>query len=129
MDKTNPVVADADWPHEASAIQLLKASGRSVTRIPRSREPGERTADIVVDGEIYEMKSPTASSTRALERNVRRALHQAQRVVIDGRRMSKMSNQKLEHELTKMAGQIRSLRALLLITHDGRVIDIPCHRK
>lgn len=112
------------WPHEIEAAKALASAGRLVEFIPETKGKQVKTADIQMDGNLWEIKSPESNSLRALQKNLRKALHQASRVVIDTRRMKGISDDLSEHELTKLSREFKSLKKLVLIRKDGTVVDI-----
>lgn len=119
------VPGDADvWPHEYETARSLARAGHNVTFIKKSDIDHERTPDLLLDGELWEMKSPKASSARAIDRNLRRALRQSSRIVFDCRRMKNLPDAVVERELRKAANDLRSLKRLLFVNHRGEVIDI-----
>lgn len=112
------------WPHEIDAAEALAADGRMVEFVPEIVGRQVKTADVQMDGNLWEIKSPESGSLRALQKNLRRALHQARCVVIDARRMKGLSDSTVERELLRLSGEFRSLRKLLFIKKDGTVVDI-----
>lgn len=77
-----------------------------------------------MDGERWEMKAPKASSARAVERNLHRALRQSPRIVFDCRRMKNLPDAVIERELRKRSLELKTLKRLLFVNHQGAVIDI-----
>lgn len=119
------VPGDADvWSHEYETARSLARAGFNVTFIKKSDVDHERTPDLLINGELWEMKAPKASSARAIDRNLRRALRQSPRVVFDCRRMKSLSDAVVERELRKAAGCLRSVKRLLFVNHHGEVVDI-----
>ena len=70
------------------------------------------------------MKAPRSNKASAVDKNVRKALHQAKRVVFDSRRMKSIPDATVERELRKSAATLRSMRHLLFVNRKGQVIDI-----
>lgn len=119
------IPGDVDvWPHEYRTAVALSRAGFNVTFIKRSDEDREKTPDVLIDGQRWEMKAPKASNTRAIDRNLRRALRQSRRVIIDSRRMKNLPDAVVERELRKHARDMRSIERLMLVNHRGEVIDI-----
>lgn len=48
-----------------------------MTFIKKSDENREKTPDLLIDGQHWEMKAPKTSNARAIDRNLRRALRQS----------------------------------------------------
>lgn len=69
--------------------KALALAGYDIVFVDRPDKQGERVADILMDGDTWEMKSPRSDSLKAIERNVKRARNQSPCVVLDSRRMRK----------------------------------------
>jgi hypothetical protein len=53
------IPADCDvWPHEVKTAKALAVAGHDARFVRKSNQPYVRTADLVMDGEVWEMKSP-----------------------------------------------------------------------
>ncbi len=70
------------------------------------------------------MKAPKADNVRAIDRNIRRALHQSPNIIIDARRMKKLPDEVIERELRKHAREMRSIKHLWFINRQREIIDI-----
>lgn len=101
--------------HEIRTAQALAAHGMVVEFIPESFEERITSPDVLIDGVRWEIKSPTASNSKALERNLRRALRQSENVILDSRRMKLMADSTVRRELVKLSTSISKLRKLMLI--------------
>ena len=119
------ITGDVDvWPHEYRTAVALSRAGFNVTFIKKSDEDREKTPDLLIDGQLWEMKAPKASNARAIDRNLRRALRQSRRIIIDSRRMKDLPDATVERELRKHARDMRSIERLVFVNHRGEVIDI-----
>ena len=112
------------WPQEYRTAVALSRAGFNVTFIKKSDEDREKTPDLLIDGQLWEMKAPKASNARAIDRNLRRALRQSRRIIIDSRRMKDLPDATVERELRKHARDMRSIERLVFANHRGEVIDI-----
>lgn len=107
--------------HEVSAALILAEYFESnVYVIPTGRG---KTADFLIDGVRWEVKSPTGAGKHNIQRVVRRALEQSSHIVIDVRR-SKIHQSRIVAQVRYHARESRGLRRLLLISREGEVIDI-----
>ncbi len=52
--------------------------------------------DVVINGVIWEMKSPQASDNKAIERNLRKACKQSPNIIFDSQRMKGASDAEIE---------------------------------
>ena len=112
------------WPHELKTAEALAAAGYSVEFIRRSEEKRAKSADVLINGGAWEMKSPTADNLHAIDRNLRRALHQSDCIIVDSCRMKKVPDYAVERELRKLAGELKSLKRLKFVNRKRAVIDI-----
>jgi hypothetical protein len=67
--------------HELDGAERLAARGHRVVFIPVTGKG--KIADLMIDDELWELKSISGSSDDAVARNIRRAAKQAPRVVLD----------------------------------------------
>ena len=65
------------------ALRPIAALGRTVTLIERSKTIGVRTADAIIDGEIWEVKTNYTPTKRAIGGAIRKANGQAEKMVIN----------------------------------------------
>ena len=57
--------------------KALALAGYDIVFVDRPGKQGERVADILMNGDTWEMKSPRSDSLKAIERNVKRARNQS----------------------------------------------------
>ena len=104
--------------HEVSAAQIitnfLKADGEFVIR------SNYKSADLKVGNDYWEIKSPTGSGKRNIERQLQIAMKQSSNIVLDARR-SKMHIASIRNRLQYQANLTKGLTRLLLITKAGIV--------
>lgn len=112
------------WEHELRTAQALADAGNVVEFIRRSEEKRAKSADVLIDGVAWEMKSPTADNLHALDRNLRRGLHQSGNIVLDSFRIKRVPDYAVERELRKLAAELRSLKHLKFVNRKRAVIDI-----
>lgn len=112
------------WPHELDTAKALAVAGKTVEFIQPIEGQRVHTPDIQMDGVAWELKAPESGSSNALQKNLRRALHQSCNIIIDCRRMKTGTSQHVERELRQQATKSRSLKRLLLVRRDGSIVDI-----
>lgn len=110
--------------HEMETSRALANAGYDVVFLKKSNIEHQQTPDVLLNGERWELKAPEASNARAVERNLHRALRQASRVVLDGRRMKNFPDKKILHEIAKRLPGLKSCKGLKFITRTGEVVDI-----
>lgn len=126
-DLSSRIIIDAGaniWPHEMATARALASAGFEVRFICRREGQHVHTPDILIGGHEWEIKSPQSSNPRALQRNLRKALHQADRVIIDSVRIKGVPDSSVERELRKLSSSMRRLRNLKFVTKHRTVIDI-----
>jgi len=104
--------------HEVSAAQLisnfLKADAEFVVR------DNYRSPDIIIGMFFWEIKSPTGTGKRNIERQLQLAMKQSDNIIFDARR-SKIHITKIRSRLIYQAKLTKRLKKLLLITKVGGV--------
>ena len=69
------------WPHELRVANILASAGHDIEFLAVS---AHKTADILLDGIEFEIKSPRTDKINSLEHLVKRALRQSPNIIIDG---------------------------------------------
>ena len=69
------------WPHEMRAAEALAAAGYTVEFVKKSENDYEKTPDVLINGELWEIKAPKSSLMKRVEKNIRRALLQSNNVM------------------------------------------------
>ena len=64
------------WPHEYETAKALAMAGMTVEFIRRSEEYRTTSADVIINGMGWEIKSPRSDKASAIDKNIRKALHQ-----------------------------------------------------
>lgn len=112
------------WEQEYETAQALAMAGLTVEFIRRSEENRRTSADAMINGLVWEMKAPKADNARAIDRNLRRALHQSPNIIFDSHRMKKLPDAVIERELRKHVLEMRSIKHLWFINRHREIIDI-----
>ena len=58
------------WPHELATAKALAMAGHDVEFLPRIDGKAVKSADVLMDGVVWEMKSPTSTSVKSLQKQV-----------------------------------------------------------
>ena len=112
------------WPHELKTARALAATGRVVEFIPKSNIAHQRTADVLIDGQKWEFKAPTANNLKAIERNLKRGRWQSSNIIFDSRRMKTLPDKVILREVTKQSSELSGIARLLYVDKHGQVIDV-----
>lgn len=110
--------------HEMDTARAIADAGHDVTFVHRSWGNRVTSADVVIDGVVWEMKSPQASDRKAIERNLRKACKQSTSIILDSQRMKGASDQEIEKRLRGICPHIKAIRRLRFINRERRIIDI-----
>ena len=109
------------WPHELRVANILAMAGHNIEFLPESNI---NTADILLDGIEYEMKSPFTNKPDKLERNIKRGLKQSKNIIFDSSRIKNMRDDNFRRFLVRKAKEQKQIGELILITKRGQIIDI-----
>ena len=110
-------------PHEHKTIRFLAEYGMNIEAIRASNTPGVHTADILVDGAIWEMKAAFGGGKSTILRQFRGASKPSDRMVLDLRN-AKLSPEDAEKDALGYFKKSRGIRRLRLITKEGKLLDI-----
>lgn len=111
------------WPHELRCAKAITSAGNTVEFLARMEGYKVKTPDLVVDGVVWELKSPESSNLKSLQRILRRAGSQSRNVNIDTTRTTKLSDTTVEKELRRLP-LTKSVRRIIMVAKDGSIIDI-----
>ena len=112
------------WPHELKTAEALAAAGYVVEFIKRSEKRNDKSADVRIDGLIWEMRAPKSGGTDMVQKNLRLALHQSSKAFLDSRRMKSLPDKVIEREVRLRANELKTLRRLIYFNRSGDVVVI-----
>lgn len=112
------------WGHELKTAHTLAQKGYTVEFVAVSNDHRAKTADVVIDGVLYEIKSPKTDKLSAIERNLKRATKQSSNIIVDSRRMNKLHDATVQKFLRQKLKQQKTIQRLLFVTRKHEVIDI-----
>jgi hypothetical protein len=112
------------WAHELKTAHALAWHGFTVEFVTVSNNHKAKTADVVIDGTLYEIKSPKTDKLSAVERNLKRATKQSSNIIIDSRRMSKLHDATIQKFLAQKLKQQKTIKKILFVNRKHKVIDI-----
>ena len=108
-------------PHEVATIDFLVSVGKSVKLVPTTFQ--RKTADIKMDGKLWEIKSPKSAGKYTIEHAFEAASKQSENFILDLRR-SKTPERKALAKVEREAKYRTKLKKVVVITKDGRLLDI-----
>lgn len=111
------------WPHELKTAEALANAGYTVKFIRKSEADHEKTPDVLIDGEPWEMKAPNGSLMKRVEKNLRRELAQSSNIVFDSRRLKNIPDLAIERELRICTyDRVKKLKHLIFVNRKGNVM-------
>lgn len=112
----------APYRHELKTILHYISQGIDVEVIPKSNLPGVHTADIIMLGQEWEMKSPKGSGRWMINNILQDASKQSANIIVDLRRVQR-AEQRCLAELETSFYSIKRLKHLKIITKRQKDID------
>lgn len=112
------------WPHELKVVTALVRAGYKVAFLGIDHSHRRKTADIVIDDIIWEIKSPLTANLPGIERNLKRASKQSPDIIIDSCRTKKLRDQTIQRFLQQKLLQQKSIHRILFINRKREIIDI-----
>jgi hypothetical protein len=107
--------------HEIDVAEVLAEHFK--TDVEFMSTTGRNTPDFIIDGILWELKSPQGKGRNNIQRQLKYASKQSQSIIISAHR-SKLHINKIKGELTIQFKKTRSLKRLLLIDKAGKVVEI-----
>ena len=102
---------------------MLLQNGFSISLIKKSCIPNQRSADMLIDGEMWEMKAPKGDSRWTIERNMHRAARQSGNIIIDLRRCERPDSKTIP-EIKKIFRGLKGLRRVIVISRNSQIIAL-----
>lgn len=107
--------------YELTAAQLLADYFKTdVEFIPRSNH---KTPDFLIAGIRWELKSPTGTGKRNIERQLQTGIKQSKNIIFDARR-SKMHIIKIKNSLNYQFYLAKSIKRIILIDKARKVTEL-----
>ena len=109
------------WPHEQRVARIFALAGYAVEFILESTT---RTADILLDGVEFEIKSPRSGNANSLEHILKKATKQSCNIIIDTSRMKNVRDDNTRRFLINQVRIRKQIKKLIMITKQGQIIEI-----
>lgn len=109
------------WTQEMRVAEILAMAGHNVRFL---EESNLHTADILLDGVEFEIKSPKSANANSLEHLLKKALRQSPNIIIDTSRMNNFDNVNIKKFLISQMKKRKQIKKLIMITKRGQVVDI-----
>ena len=112
------------WPHELLTAGALAEAGYIIEFLAIKNMKHAKSPDVLIGGEVWEIKSPVASKLSAVERNLKRAYRQSANIVFDSHRMGRLPDKSIQNELIKQFKLTKNIKQILFVNRKRDVIDI-----
>ena len=112
------------WDHELKTAQVFAKHGYTVEFLIVNQGQRIKTADVLIDSIVYEIKSPKTDKLSAVERNLKRATKQSSNIIVDSRRMHKIHDTTIQGFLLQKLKHQRTIKKLLFVNRKHEIIDI-----
>ncbi|MBR3253078.1 hypothetical protein IKF84_03340 [Candidatus Saccharibacteria bacterium] len=110
-------------PHEEDTALYLTQYGFNIDVIKPNNTPKTNSPDFLVNGVIWEAKSPEGGGNSTIARHFHKASKQAGKMILDLRRIKRPA-EKAEREAKYRFEKAKNIKQLMLITKDGKLFDI-----
>lgn len=111
------------WPHEDRTANILASHGHYIEFLP---ETNMHSADIFLDGVLYEMKSPRSFNTNSMEQLIKDALYKKQcpNIIFDSLRLKGIRDDKVIEFLISQIKLRKKIKKMLFVNKRHELIDI-----
>ena len=111
-------------PHEVDAALILARHFRCTVEFLIPVDDYKRpSADIVMLGVVWEMKSPIGASKATIENQFRRASKQSRQLIIDTRRTT-LGDKEIEKAIIRETKKHSSIKKVILIDKYEKVVEM-----
>lgn len=107
--------------HEIEVAETLAEHFKTDVEFVPTTE--RNTPDFLIDGVLWELKSPQGRGKNNIQRQLQYASHQSSNVIIDASR-SKMHASKIKREVRYQFKIVKAVKRLLYISKNKEVIEI-----
>ncbi|MDR2708505.1 MAG: hypothetical protein LBC07_00815 [Elusimicrobiota bacterium] len=108
--------------HEITTAKFLNKFGFDVEFLIPIDENCVKTADIKMNGLLWEIKSPKGDGKYTIEHILRKASKKSNNIIVDLRR-TKMSDYRSLSQIEKFFKLIRNIKILWVITKSAELLD------
>jgi len=109
-------------PHELKTVEMFLNQGIDVEFLAESKIIGQKSADVVMNGQLWEIKSPIGKGKRTIEKTFEKASRQSPNIILDLRRCHAPSLEMLS-KAEKEWQYRKNIKRLIIITKRGELLD------
>lgn len=111
------------WPSEQEMSAAYILAEYFQTDVKFVIRGAHKSADFLISGKYWELKSPTGAGKHNVQHSLQRAAKQSKNIVFDAR-FSRIHANRLKSELRSQMRLIHGIKRLLLVEKDGKVVEI-----
>ncbi len=108
--------------HEYETVLFFTNLGYDIELIPKSNKQGERTPDLHMDNNLWEMKAPKGEGKYLISNTIQRAVKQSPNIILDLRK-TKRHQAKCLAKIQKEFKKSRSIKRLKIITKSRKLLE------
>ena len=109
--------------HEYNTVKLLLNCGYDIELIPASTVKGFKMPDLVMQGQLWEMKSPQGGGKKTIENTLQTAAKQGKNIIIDLRRCKVDEIQAIK-DVQRYFSDSKIIRHIIIITKEELILDL-----
>lgn len=109
--------------HEFDTAKFFAKFGYDIEFVKPRYISGQDNPDFMMQGKIWETKSPIRYNRVTFEHTFKKAMKQSNNIIFDLRRLDKQDEELYLHDLKKRA-KSRKIKNLVVISKDGSKLDI-----
>ena len=124
--KENILVEPGAYPekHELRTAEVLVSKYDRVLFLKPVDLYNIKSADILMNGLKWEIKSPKTRSLSGVEQILKRATKKSQNIVLDSQRIKCLRDIELERYLHNKAAQQKTIKKLIFVNRKREIVDI-----
>ena len=108
--------------HEYKTVLFFTERGYDVELIPPTNSPKSKSPDIIMQGLVWEMKSPQGKGKNNVSNNLKKASKQSANIIFDFRRYNKRIVKSAIREAINLYGDSRRIKRMYVITDDEELL-------
>lgn len=108
--------------HEYHTVRLLLDNGFDIELIPPSQIKGLHIGDFIMQGVLWELKSPTGNGKNTIKHTIQNATHQSNNIIVDLYRC-RLDETHAINELKQHFQLSKRLRRMKVITKSEKILD------
>ena len=109
-------------PHERSAAYFLCGKGYDIEVLIPSNTPRNKNADFLINGRIWELKSPQKNRRETIERCFKKASNQSENLLLDLRNIKAIDDKTIKY-INHSFLKAHRIKRLIIIDKNGHLLQ------